>query len=342
MASTTTSAPEPTKSSGFNDDKWWFQNDLDPEIYPLPKFDVEKLQYLAPHNYRGLNQDTFATYYATRNGTLQDPFFISALQIVYRLLYDQRSKSEKHPVTVFVAPFVPEEHRKYFAAAGALVRELSLVEFVPAGVTFGRWRDMFSKLEMWRQLDFSRIAYMDSDAFPVNNTDAIFDAVQDQKCKPDLLPKEDQPFASTICDYALAGAMEAEGNFFQGVNAGVLVFKPNRAMYTRLLRSIHDERHKWDSTYMEQAYLNWMYRKDGPFPYQSIAKAWNAPPDFRDKGKEHFIVHDKMWSHIFDDKDLWVGEHYKQTWADMLALYESEEFVRLRNEDQERMLVDLA
>lgn len=79
----------------------------------------------------------------------------------------------KHTMTVFVALIISEEQRGYFRAAGAVAKETALRSFVPKqSGPAGPPNDMFSKLEMWRQTEFSKITYLDSDAFPLVNVDA--------------------------------------------------------------------------------------------------------------------------------------------------------------------------
>ena len=72
----------------------------------------------------------FATFFATRSPSIFDPYFMSTVQNVYRILWDPRSRSNQYPMIVFVAPFVTQEQRDIFAAGGAIVRELDLVLFV--------------------------------------------------------------------------------------------------------------------------------------------------------------------------------------------------------------------
>lgn len=67
----------------------FFQDDLD---LPNPVFNTPKLRQYMPHNWRGEGQKTFATYLSTRNGSLHDPYFAAAQQLVYRMLWDPEIK----------------------------------------------------------------------------------------------------------------------------------------------------------------------------------------------------------------------------------------------------------
>lgn len=322
--------------SKFDLDKGFFQNDL--PWFELPQFDLAKLKALAPHNYNGSGHPTYATYYASRESSMADPYFLAAQQIVYRLLWDPRSKSNHYPVTVFVAPFVSNEQRDYFAAAGAIVRELPLVPFVPNNATAdgisGRLMDMFSKLEMWNQTEFSRIAYLDSDAFPLANIDALFPLAKEQVCKKDLLRKEDRTHASELCDYVFTGHWEDELT----INAGVMVFKPNVAMHALLLEETHRST-DFDNGYVEQALLNHVFRPDGPFPPSTpgLSEAWNGFPNTPSKGGALYILHAKIWAMFFEQPRDWTTNLFNDTWWKMIDLYESDKFDTLRTKDDVKL-----
>ncbi|CAK3746120.1 Hypothetical predicted protein [Lecanosticta acicola] len=333
------SAPAPTETAKDEDDhlrEWFFQIDLK---FANPAFDTSKLKHYPPHNYKGPGQDVFATYLSTRNCTLHDPYFQAAQQLAYRVLWDPRSKSTKHPLVVFVAPFIPDENRQLLTAAGALVRELDLVEGHPTPAGFNRWKDLFSKLNMWNQTDFERIAFLDLDAFPFQNIDGIFDISQKQRCRRELLPAEDKKHENEICDYTFSATSVGTS---PEVNVGVVVFNPNQAMHEHLMRESTDLT-KFDTSMAEQAFLNYAYRKDGPFPLSLVDREWNGffpnKGDFPDgpPGKLK-IVHEKLWSIPDDPNDplYFAKDLFSETWADMLKLYESKEFEKMRELDGAR------
>ncbi|KAJ0108271.1 meiotically up-regulated protein [Diaporthe amygdali] len=103
------------------------------------------------------------------------------------------------------------------------MRELELVTWDPPKdesggqmFPFARWRDLFSKLNTWAQLDFARIAFfcsgqgaasfLDLDAFPVRDLDLIFgEGVSPrQRCRAELLLPVDRIYEAQICDYVFA------------------------------------------------------------------------------------------------------------------------------------------
>jgi len=332
-------APTPVPSDaadqgpGYMPDKVFFEYEVP---YVMPSYDLEKLVTLAPHNYRGPGHKTFATFFLSRNESLHDPYYIATHQVVYRLLWNEESKSHRHPVVVFVAPFVTQEQRMHFRAAGAIVREVAQLPFVPNAATTNqvahRLRDVFSKLEMWNQTDFTRIAYLDSDAFPLVNVDALLgtEISPDQKCKPELLKDEDRAMMSeNICDYVFTGIRDG---VLPMMNAGVMVLRPNEAMHNVLVREYHHQEN-FNNGFVEQALLAYVFREDGPFPPNFISDAWNGDPQVKDDGRELYILHAKLWAWLFPDH--WALPIFGDTWKSLKAYYESEEFMKMREQDAE-------
>lgn len=313
----------------FNTDKWGFQADID--WLELIDFDFERLRNLPPRNYKGPGHETFATLYASRDASLRDPYFIAIQQTIFRLLWRQKSASKKYPVTVFVTQYVNQTQRDYFTAAGAIVRELGMHPFEPSmrGVP-ARLQDMFSKYDMWKQYDFSRILYLDGDAIPLENLDAIWEAAPERACHWDLLPEEDKVYGTDICKYVFAAAPER----WDYINAGVMVLKPEQAMYQRLIRGMANTT-GWDTGYLEQSLLSVLYNNEGPFPPTFLDHKWNSFPQEEKNHTEMKVLHDKMWMRAGSHD--WMGEDWLSTYNEMLDFYRSEDYVQLRLKDRDAM-----
>ncbi|KAF2163271.1 glycosyltransferase family 8 protein [Zasmidium cellare ATCC 36951] len=316
----------PIQSHGeFNEMKFSFQDDLK---FANPDWDVHHLKKYKPHNYEGAGRPTIATYLSTRNGTLHDPYFQAAQQLVYRVLWDPRSRSKKYPLTVFVAPFIEQEKRDILTAAGAIVKELELVDWQPTVDIWGRWKDLFSKLNIWGETEFSRVLFLDLDAFPVQNIDDIFDLAERQKCRKELLPVEDEARVGELCDYVFAGTEISDS---KEINVGVMVLEPNKAMQQRLLREAkHTE--NFDNGMAEQAFLNYVFGQNSAFPTQLLDREWNG--FFPQEEEEGYlkIIHEKLWSM----NDHWAQNYFSDTWREMLLMYEGKEFLSRRRWDGER------
>lgn len=319
-------APAPTQSHGvFNEFKFGFQLDLK---FPNPDWDVHHLKQYKPHNYHGPGHPTIATYLSTRNGSLHDPYFQAAQQLAYRVLWDPRSRSKKYPLTVFVAPFIEQDQRDILTAAGAIVRELDLVEWQPTVDSWGRWKDVFSKLNIWGQTDFSRVLFLDLDAHPLQNIDEIFDIAEPQKCRKELLSAEDRAHADEMCEYVFSGTEISDS---KEINVGVMILQPNKMMQQRLLReSKYTE--NFDNHMAEQAFLNYMFGQKSAFPTQLLDRKWNG--FYPQKNEEGLlkIIHEKLWTM----EDHWAMYYFRDTWKDMLLAYEGQEFLNRRKGDGER------
>jgi alpha-N-acetylglucosamine transferase len=162
---------------------------------------------------------------------------------------------------------------------------------------------------MWKEVEWKRMVFMDSDAFPVMNIDNIFDLVPVQQCKKEILDPEDKAVVDNgnggedMCNYVYAGVWQFSPD---NINAGMLVFKPNLDMHAKLIRAatrtgdsdIHD---------MEQGVLKSKnaFAADGPFPVNVLPPIWNANPEYYKKylaeGLEATlgplrVLHVKVWN----------------------------------------------
>ncbi|EME45195.1 glycosyltransferase family 8 protein [Dothistroma septosporum NZE10] len=327
-------APVEEETHGYGS-KLFFEDDLP---YKFPKLDIDKLKTMAPHHYKGPGHPTFATMFLSRNGSLHDPYFLSTHEVVYRLLWNPDTKSTEHPVTVFVAPFVAPAQRSSFEAIGAIVREVKEMPFQPDvqnGNTIShRFRDVFSKLEMWAQADFSRIAYLDSDAFPLANVDALMgqQLAPQRNCRRELLWTVDQTHPEESCRYTFTGVQDIGVSSM--INAGMLVLQPNEAMHELLLREFHDPDNTGllNSGFPEQGLLSHVFRMDGPFPATIIGKAWNGDPGVKDGGAKLNILHAKLWA-LQHEGAHWTDGMFAKTWEDLSTFYASEGFASTRAQD---------
>ncbi|KAL9050141.1 MAG: hypothetical protein Q9162_006812 [Coniocarpon cinnabarinum] len=318
-------------STSFNEAVFAFQDEL--TSYNQPKsFSSSSLSKLDPINLEpraASHGPTFATYLCTRNSSTHDPYFLATEQLVYRTLWKHESASQKHyPFTVFVAPFISTEQRNLLSAAGANVVELPLVDWKPTVAIWARWRDLFSKLHMWNQTQFSLIAFLDSDAFPLQPLDDIFTVSTSQTCHKDRLTHTDDiRNANTdpyFCNFTFAGSKMM---YIPEINVGVTVFNPNPSMHRRLLRESADP-NNFDNNMAEQAFLNKYFSQDGPFPMRFIPREWNGFWANDDEEKSLKVVHEKLWA--FTGNAKWAEGLFERTHLEMVAFYEGEEFLRRR------------
>ncbi|KAF2105184.1 nucleotide-diphospho-sugar transferase, partial [Lophiotrema nucula] len=312
-----------------------FQNDLKLDL-PVETF----LQFKTnrPHNYDPSSSNpkknyAYATFMATHNPSLKDPYYMAIHSLIYRVLWSPRSRTTQYPFIVFVADFVTQEQRDALAGAGAIVRELAPLEWNPnvEGVQH-RWKDLFAKLNMWNETDFSRILFLDADAFPVANIDEMFEIAPVQKCTEGKLGLDDlleEDFSAVCEEYVFAGVPQNPFNETDiNINVGAMVFSPSPRMHQRLLQN-YVKTDRYNCLMAEQAFLNWMFNINGAFPATELERKWGGFfPNEQDEGRLK-VVHEKLWS----EEKGWLREEWVTQWQAMLKFYGSGEFVEARTAD---------
>lgn len=311
-----------------------FQEDL-----PL-KLPVDTLNSLSKHSPRNYNPNdaaayTYATFFASRNPSIEDPYYLAIHSLIYRILWSPRSKTSKHPFVVFVADFVPPEQRRLLAGAGAIVRDLAPLPWHPtdAGI-LERWKDLFAKLHMWNETSFSRILFLDADAFPIAPIDDMFELKKVRKCIESKMQLDDfLPAGEPVCEpYIFAGVSADPYSIFDvDINVGSMVFTPNTKQYQRLLQN-YLKFDKYDVKMAEQAFLNWQFGINSAYPPGILSREYGAfsPKENGETGLK--VVHEKIWA---AQRGPWKDE-WENTWKEMMTFYGSEEFVTARRSDGER------
>ncbi|KAF9701672.1 hypothetical protein EKO04_001055 [Ascochyta lentis] len=327
--------PPPTESSGtppplidIN-----FQKDLDID---LPIDLLNSLSGYKPHNYSpdGDRSYTYATFMASRNPSIEDPYYLAIHSLIFRILWSARSKTSKHPFIVFVGDFVSPSQRRLLTGAGAIVRELAPLPWNPTdpGV-LNRWKDLFAKLHMWNETEFSRILFLDADAFPVAPIDDMFDKKKVWNCIETKMQLDDfLPDGEPVCEpYIFAGVPADPYSIFDAnINVGSMVFTPNSKQHQRLLQN-YLKFDKYDVKMAEQAFLNWQFGINSAYPPGMLDRKYGAffPNEEEHKGLK--VVHEKLWA----AERGWMKEEWEGTWREMLDFYGSDEFKELRERDGE-------
>ena len=256
---------------------------------------------------------------------------------------------------IFVCPFIPEENRKIFRGQGAIVKEIELLDdIIPDEIiSTKRWIDVLSKLNIWKEVEWKRIVFLDSDAFPVRNIDDIFEIAPVQHCNREMLGPEDRAIvasggkaAEEFCDYVYSGISQFTAD---NINAGFLVLKPNLNMHAKLMRAARMTG-DYDIRFMEQGVLSSKnaFSQEGPWPVHKLPSVWNTlPENFIDhrvpgldvsKGLELTegpirVLHAKLWNkawgewnNLTDLTDMWDRD-----WMNMCRFYDSDSgFVEAR------------
>ncbi|UPX10448.1 uncharacterized protein EKO05_0001109 [Ascochyta rabiei] len=311
-----------------------FQKDLNIDL-PVDIFN--SLGGYKPHNYipDGDGTYAYATFMASRNPSIKDPYYLAIHSLIYRILWSPRSKTSKHPFIVFVGDFVSPSQRRLLAGAGAIVRELAPLPWNPADPdVLERWKDLFAKLHMWNATDFSRVLFLDADAFPIAPIDAMFDKTKPGSCIESKLQLDDflMPAREPVCEpYIFAGVpADPHSVFDANVNVGSMVFTPNSKLHQRLLQN-YLKFDKYNVKMAEQAFLNWQFGINSAYPPGLLDREYGAFFPNEEEHKRLRVVHEKIWA----AERGWMKDEWEGTWREMLDFYRSEEFKTLRKTDGE-------
>src|SRR5579859_8007388 len=136
-----------------------------------------------------------------------------------------------------------------------------------------RWVDQFTKLQLWKLTEYERIVYLDSDLFPLINTEELFDIDLHQHSTTE--PSFDYSFAAVP---NLVGKNE-DGTLIIGVgfNAGFFVLKPDVAIFDRIWARANAPGLPWNMHRdMEQGLLNDFFATAGTSPMHRLHWSWNV------------------------------------------------------------------
>lgn len=333
--------------TGFTGREHALSNTDDPGLAfpydPVPRRDFAPLSKFAPQNINEPSKFAFATLYCSRDFDTRGPYFESTQSIIWRLLWsDYRSK---YPIIVFVCPFIPEDHRRIFRGQGAIVKEIELLDdIIPdEEILTKRWIDVLSKLNLWKEIEWNRIVFLDSDAFPIRNIDDIFDLAVEQQCNKEALSPEDKTVVSKggedMCNYVYAGVAQFS---LDNINAGMLVLKPNLNMHAKLIRAAKSTQ-DYNVKDMEQGVLKSKnaFAADGPFPVNRLPPTWNALPEYyinylatggeATEGPVR-VLHVKMWNRLWGSWNnlTHLNDMWDLDWMKMCRFFDSDDFVKAR------------
>jgi alpha-N-acetylglucosamine transferase len=137
-------------------------------------------------------------------------------------------------------------------------------------------------------MEYERIVYMDSDLFPLVNTEELFELDLDQHSTS--TPSYNYSFAAVP---NLVGKNEQGWPIIgNGFNAGFFVMKPDTSIFERLWERAMDPEQSWNyHRDVEQGLLNEFYATGGQAPMFRLDWTWNVkdmPDEYMEESK---VVH---------------------------------------------------
>ncbi|OJD33249.1 glycosyltransferase family 8 protein [Diplodia corticola] len=238
-----------------------------------------------------------------------DPYFVGVRLLNYQLRHAPETRTRRGlPFVVFVTPAVEHAKRSVLLAEGADVVEIAHLGADWIHPPQQRWADVLTKLRMWEFEDaYDRVAFLDSDMLLTAPLDGLFDepaaaAPRRTLDRPNATLPDEAPLPGS---YVMAGVPQADllqwpsfartPNYAQ-MNAGLMVFKPSRALFAHY-ESVLRIPGRFDPTLPEQFLLNYVHRADRSMPWSALDLSWQAQyPNAEDIASGVRVLHDKWWN----------------------------------------------
>eukprot|EP01062_Namystynia_karyoxenos_P043104 TRINITY_DN31552_c1_g1_i1.p1 TRINITY_DN31552_c1_g1~~TRINITY_DN31552_c1_g1_i1.p1 ORF type:complete len:333 (+),score=67.01 TRINITY_DN31552_c1_g1_i1:69-1001(+) len=174
--------------------------------------------------------------------------------------------------------------------------------------TMPRFQDQYTKLHLWRFVEFERLVYVDSDTFVVRDPAALFSL----KLTPEVR-------------IAAARDYMAPWGWQKTFNMGVFVIRPSTEEFDRIMQYYSGKRPlKWPQAWSEQGFLNTLYRGQWHnigVDYNANQVFWKEAPNiWREHLKTIRIVHftmQKPWA--CTERDTPVFWPLCKVWVDFNA-----------------------
>ncbi|KAG2302481.1 hypothetical protein Bca4012_060782 [Brassica carinata] len=199
-----------------------------------------------------------------------------------------RKVKSMYPLVVAVLPDVPEDHRKQLVEQGCVVKEIEPV-YPPENQTefaMAYYVINYSKLRIWKFVEYSKMIYLDGDIQVFHNIDHLFDlpnghfyAVKDCFCEKTWshTPQNKIGYCQQ-CPEKVTWPAELGPKPPLYFNAGMFVFEPNLYTYHNLLETLEVVP---PTPFAEQDFLNMYFRdiyKPIPGVYNLVmAMLWRHP-----------------------------------------------------------------
>ena len=136
-----------------------------------------------------------------------------------------------------------------------------------------RWVDQFTKLQLWNLTEYDRIVYMDSDMFPLVNTEELFSMDICQKSNNDV-PFE---YCFAASPNLLGKGQEGSVNVGIGFNAGFFMLKPDSSIFDKIWQVAMVPEQPWNLHLdLEQGLLNEYFKSGGETPMVPLHWSWNV------------------------------------------------------------------
>lgn len=241
-----------------------------------------------------------------------DTYFNLTRLLAYQLLQVPETRIQNPDIgfVVLCGTKLPEAKREILRKDGATVIPLEDVT-LPSWIHSSepRWSEQFTKLRVFEQTQYSRVLYMDADYMIMHRMDEIFREPIITQLTPTLfirkkeIKQDEGPLPK---QWLFAGRSEngGQGGFDHFVppiqtnyaNGGFFMVAPQQEMYDHLMNLMQIEG-RFDTHFMEQDMLNYVFRRDGPMPWRELDWKWSSNfANQRDVDGGVHALHGKFWA----------------------------------------------
>ena len=256
-----------------------------------------------------------------------DYYFESCKIKAHRLLRNTTTRDPyNRPYVILVTPDVPLKQIEILELHGAIVKRVPIIEpplgTITPDLMNPRYRDQFTKLHVWNMTEYDRVAFFDADALPIRPIHSIFDTPTEKRGDEEWL------FAAVYDsgELRMGGQRNPPGPEDKGrpqdnqLNAGVFLLSPTQTQADYIWDLMHNPPPGIDfSIFMEQQFLRWAYRDDGPYPWIRLSHLYNTlwAKDF--DLDTAYVLHDKLWGAGYASVEPGVREVWFQAWGEMVG-----------------------
>jgi hypothetical protein len=198
--------------------------------------------------------------------------------------------------------------RVYLESVGWRICQVSRIAPRDEANTYGRFRDQFTKLNLWLATEYTANYYLDADTLIVSSLVSNTSASNFFNLHTRLNDK-----------FRLGATRDfREQSWHPSFNLGVFVLKPDSVEFARLIRLKNDPQFKFETTMSEQGFLNVVYEKqwfDIGFENNANLVVYKRANEYwRDRSNAIRVIHFTMvkpWSCDW----VWGGDGSRWWWG---------------------------
>ena len=236
-----------------------------------------------------------------------------------------------HPLVVMVTDGIDADDRRLLESEGCLVRAVEPLRprsDLADSYANARFAEVWTKLAVWRLVEFDRVVFLDADMLVVRAMDELFDldlapgaiaACHACRCNPMRIASYPADWVPANCFYTYCrdARQTTEPGVENHLNGGLLVLDPDQSVYDDMVRRLADLGDLSRFPFAEQDFLDEYYRgtwQPLPYVYNALKTLpYQHPAMWKAAAVKniHYII-DKPWQHVpdpdgryFDVETLW-------------------------------------